>query len=35
MPTLDTAVDPTSFQALSDRLAVTETLYRYASTIDR
>ena len=35
MPTLDTAIDPTSFQALSDRLAVTDTLYRYASTIDR
>jgi SnoaL-like domain len=35
MTTLDPGIDATSFQVLSDRLAVSDTLYRYASTIDR
>jgi ketosteroid isomerase-like protein len=35
MTTLDPGIDPANFQAVNDRLAVADTLYRYASTIDR
>jgi ketosteroid isomerase-like protein len=35
MTSLGAAVDLATVQALSDRVAVTDTLYRYASTIDR
>src|SRR6266508_754944 len=34
MTTLDPATDPATVQAVKDRLDVTDTIYRYASTID-
>jgi len=35
MTTLDPTIDPATVQALKDRIDITDTIYRYASTIDR